>query len=131
MIGDLSFFYDQNALWNQNLQGRSVSGCLLGKNLRILLLNNSRGGIFNLLKGLEQSPARDNFVAAAHHTTAEGICQQNDIYYQQATNMEDMKKGVELLLNSEFSRPMLLEVFTDAAEDERVYRDYYHTLSYL
>ena len=131
VIGDLSFFYDQNALWNQNLQGRSVSGCLLGKNLRILLLNNSRGGIFNLLKGLEQSPARDNFVAAAHHTTAEGICQQNDIYYQQATNMEDMKKGVELLLNSEFSRPMLLEVFTDAAEDERVYRDYYHTLSYL
>ncbi|MBR1686959.1 MAG: 2-succinyl-5-enolpyruvyl-6-hydroxy-3-cyclohexene-1-carboxylic-acid synthase [Prevotella sp.] len=39
VIGDLSFFYDQNALWNQHLRG----------NLRILLLNNGRGGIFNQL----------------------------------------------------------------------------------
>ena len=37
VIGDLSFFYDQNALWNQHLTG----------NLRILLLNNGKGGIFS------------------------------------------------------------------------------------
>jgi 2-succinyl-5-enolpyruvyl-6-hydroxy-3-cyclohexene-1-carboxylate synthase len=121
VIGDLSFFYDQNALWNLNLKG----------NLRILLLNNGKGGIFNMLHGLEQSPARDQLVSAAHHTTAEGICQQNDVYYQQATNMEEMKKGVELLLNSEFSRPMVLEVFTDATEDERIYRDYYASVKDL
>ncbi|MBQ8159095.1 MAG: 2-succinyl-5-enolpyruvyl-6-hydroxy-3-cyclohexene-1-carboxylic-acid synthase [Prevotella sp.] len=102
VIGDLSFFYDQNALWNQNLRG----------NLRILLLNNGKGGIFNMLKGLEKSPARDRFIAAAHQTTAEGICQQNDIYYLSATTMEDMKKGVEILLSSDFSRPVVLEVFT-------------------
>ena len=47
VIGDLSFFYDQNALWNQNLRG----------NFRILLLNNGGGGIFRQLHGLEQSPA--------------------------------------------------------------------------
>lgn len=121
VIGDLSFFYDQNAFWNQNLKG----------NLRVLLLNNSRGAIFNLLHGLEKSPSRDRFVAAEHHTTAEGICQQNDIYYQQASNIEEMKKGVELLLTSEFSRPMLLEIFTDASEDERIYRDYYASVKKL
>lgn len=128
VIGDLSFFYDQNALWNQNLQDLSVDGKRKGGNLRILLLNNSKGGIFNMLHGLEKSDARDRFVAAEHHTTAEGICQQNDILYQSAHNMDEMKKGVELLLTSEFSRPMVLEVFTDAAEDERVYKDYYHYL---
>ncbi|MBQ4230661.1 MAG: 2-succinyl-5-enolpyruvyl-6-hydroxy-3-cyclohexene-1-carboxylic-acid synthase, partial [Salinivirgaceae bacterium] len=37
VIGDLSFFYDQNALWNQNLKG----------NFRILLINNGCGAIFN------------------------------------------------------------------------------------
>lgn len=121
VIGDLSFFYDQNALWNQNLDGR----------LRILLLNNGKGGIFNLLKGLEQSPARDRFVAAAHHTTAEGICQQNDIYYQQATDEESMKRGINLLFSEDFSRPMVLEVITDAAYDEQVYRDYYHSIRNL
>ena len=120
VIGDLSFFYDQNALWNQQLRG----------NLRILLLNNGCGGIFNMLPGLEQSPARDRLVAAAHHTTAEGICQQNDIYYQRATNMEEMRKGIDLLFDENFSRPMLLEVQTDASEDERIYKNYYQSYQY-
>jgi 2-succinyl-5-enolpyruvyl-6-hydroxy-3-cyclohexene-1-carboxylate synthase len=118
IIGDLSFFYDQNALWNQNLQG----------NLRILLLNNGKGGIFNMLKGLEQSGARDRFVAAEHHTSAEGICLQNNVRYLKAENMGEMLKGVDTLLNMESSRPVLLEVFTDASEDERVFKDYYKTL---
>lgn len=39
VIGDLSFFYDMNALWNSNF------GC----NLRILLLNNGGGEIFQAL----------------------------------------------------------------------------------
>ncbi len=118
VIGDLSFFYDQNALWNQNLRG----------NLRILLLNNGKGGIFNMLPGLEKSAARDRFVAAEHHTTAEGICQQHDVYYQQAHGEEELKKGIELLLHADFSRPMLLEVFTDATTDEQSMKDYLTTL---
>ena len=115
VIGDLSFFYDQNALWNQNLRG----------NLRILLLNNGRGGIFNMLPGLEQSPARDAFVAAAHHTNAEGICQQNDVVYLSASDMPQLRAGIDTLLNIESDRPVLLEVFTDAAADEQIYREYY------
>lgn len=115
VIGDLSFFYDQNALWNQNLRG----------NLRILLLNNGRGGIFNLLHGLEQSPARDRFVAAAHKTTAEGICRQNDVVYLKAENMEQLQPAIDTLFNIETTRPVLLEVTTDAADDERAFKAYY------
>ena len=118
VIGDLSFFYDQNALWNQNLRG----------NFCILLMNNGKGGIFNMLPGLEQSPVRDRFVAAEHHTSAVGICQQNNVFYMKAENMQEMQKGIDRLLQEESECPMLLEVFTDAAEDERVFRDYYHSL---
>ena len=114
VIGDLSFFYDQNALWNQNLGG----------NLRILLLNNGRGGIFNMLPGLERSPARDRLVAAEHHATAEGICRQNDVVYLSAADAHELPGGIDTLLYIDSTRPVLLEVFTDAAEDERVYRDY-------
>lgn len=117
VIGDLSFFYDQNALWNQNLQG----------NFRILLLNNGRGGIFNMLPGLEQSPARDQYVAAAHHTSAEGICQQNDIVYISASDMPQLHAGIDTLLNIESDRPVLLEVFTDPYDDEQTLKDYYKT----
>ena len=119
VIGDLSFFYDQNALWNQNLRG----------NLRILLLNNGKGGIFNILRGLEQSPARDALVAAEHQTTAEGICRQNNICYRQAATMDGMHAGIDWLLTENPERPMVLEVITDPAADEQVYRDYYRQLS--
>ena len=118
VIGDLSFFYDQNALWNQNLRG----------NLRILLLNNGKGGIFNMLRGLEKSPARDQFVAAEHHTTAEGICLENNIIYLTASNEQEMQHGIDQLLSLESSRPVLLEVTTDATADERTFREYYNTL---
>ena len=100
VIGDLSFFYDQNALWNQNLSG----------NFRILLLNNGKGVIFDHLPGLDQSPARDRFVAAQHQTTAEGICSQNRVAYRQATDMQSMKEGIDWLVGAESQCPMLLEV---------------------
>ena len=109
VIGDLSFFYDQNALWNQNLRG----------NFRILLLNNGRGGIFNTLPGLEQSPARDKYVAAEHHTSAEGICMQNNVTYLKAENMEELQTGIDTLLYIDSDRPVLLEVFTDVQTDEQ------------
>ena len=102
VIGDLSFFYDQNALWNQNLRG----------NFRILLLNNGKGGIFDMLPGLEQSPARDKYVSAEHPAKAEGICQQNNVGYRRAENMEQMRQGIDWLLTTESEHPMLLEVLT-------------------
>ena len=110
IIGDLSFFYDQNALWNTNLKG----------NLRILLLNNSEGGIFRQLKGLSDSPAAHNYIAAAHTSNAQGICTQNDIGYIKATNTAEMQMGIVALLTREASRPMLLEVVTDAETDTQV-----------
>ena len=118
VIGDLSFFYDQNALWNQNLR----------QNFRILLLNNGRGGIFNMLPGLEASPARDKIVAAEHQTSAEGICRQNQIVYLRADGPHDLHQAIDTLLYIESNRPVLLEIFTDASADERVYKDYHASL---
>ena len=107
VIGDLSFFYDQNALWNTNLGG----------NFRILLLNNGGGGIFYNLKGLKDSDACEKLVAACHKTTAQGICTQNDIGYVAAHNAEELHLGIALLLTSDTKRPMMLEVFTDISAD--------------
>ena len=115
VTGDLSFFYDQNALWNQNLGG----------NLRIVLLNNGQGGIFATLPGLDASEALHRFVGAAHHTSARGICLQNDIGYLSASDMEETRMGMMRLLTETTRRPMLLEVFTDAKADNAALRDYY------
>ena len=82
-----------------------------------------------MLKGLEQSPARDKFVSAEHHTSAEGICMQNHVTYLKATDMDGMRLGIDTLLNIKSDRPVLLEVFTDATEDEQAFRDYYRSLN--
>ena len=78
-----------------------------------------------MLPGLEQSPARDTFVAAAHHTSAEGICRQNNIVYQRAGNMDELQQGINALLSMEGLRPVLLEVFTDAEVDKKAYQDWF------
>ena len=121
VIGDLSFFYDQNALWNASLRG----------NLRILLLNNHCGGIFHSLPGLEGSPSRDSLVAASHAASAQGICAQNDVGYLRAYDMREMRLGIVALLTRQASRPMLLEVFTDAEADAEAVREYYGGLGTL
>lgn len=86
VVGDLSFFYDQNALWQNALRG----------NLRILLLNNGGGGIFERFEGLRQSPARES-VMACHTTSAEGICRSYGVGYCQARNMHELEAGLRWL----------------------------------
>ena len=118
IIGDLSFFYDQNALWNQNLGG----------NLRILLLNNHGGEIFAKFEGLKLSPVRNRIVMAEHATTAEGICRDNRIKYYAANNIQTLEKLLYVLVKERSERPMLLEVFTDAETDLQIYQEYLNTL---
>ncbi len=100
IIGDLSFFYDQNALWNQHLKG----------NLRILLLNNGGGAIFRSLPGLSESPACGEYVMARHKTTAVGACHQYGISRRMVSKKEDMMSQIEWLVNTKSNQPLLLEV---------------------
>lgn len=110
VLGDLSFFYDQNALWNRNLNGK----------LRIIVLNNGGGAIFGKFQGLKESQAREEMVMAKHHATAEGICSQNEVKYLAAHTMEEMAQGISQLIHAESERPMLLEVFTDMDVDNEM-----------
>ena len=118
VIGDLSFFYDQNALWNSNLGG----------NLRILLLNNGKGGIFNMLPGLDHDAEQHRLVAAAHSTTAEGICRQHDVDYRHANDMPSMQSGIRWLVTAQSDHPLLLEVLTNADDDAKTLKEYYKLL---
>lgn len=100
IIGDLSFFYDGNALWNMQLPN----------NLRILLLNNHHGAIFDHLPGLAQSPARDAFIAAGHQSfTAKGIAEAYHLNYFKATDADSLSSALSDWLKPS-SSAQLLEV---------------------
>ncbi|MCI6643725.1 MAG: 2-succinyl-5-enolpyruvyl-6-hydroxy-3-cyclohexene-1-carboxylic-acid synthase [Bacteroidales bacterium] len=100
IIGDLSFFYDGNALWNQQLKG----------NLRVLLLNNGGGRIFDHLPGLSASMAQGPYVSANHHTSAEGLCQSHGAHYLVAHSEEEYIRLLPQFTTEESDRPMVLEV---------------------
>ena len=71
VIGDLSFFYDHNALWNAPLP----------PNLHILLLNDGHGSIFNTLP-VPQAPMQSrDAITGTHSLKAEDTARMYGIHY--------------------------------------------------
>ena len=118
VLGDLSFFYDQNALWNQNLNG----------SLRIIVLNNGGGAIFGKFEGLKESKARENLVMAEHRTSAYHICEAQHVEYRNADDTASMREGIDWLIHTPSDRPMLLEVFTDIDVDNQAMTQYFSSM---
>ena len=93
IIGDLSFFYDQNALW----QLKNIERAHDFSNLKILLLNDGGGKIFDRLPGLDASPATP-FIAATHELDAEHICLAYGVKFHKC---DSIANAITVLLNSD------------------------------
>lgn len=118
-IGDLSFFYDMNALWNAAIR----------PNLRILLLNNGGGEIFHTLRGLDMSGTSHRFITAVHQTSARGWAEERGFCYLRADDEAGLIEAMEQFTSPEpAERPLLLEVFTNKNKDARILKEYYHQL---
>jgi 2-succinyl-5-enolpyruvyl-6-hydroxy-3-cyclohexene-1-carboxylate synthase len=81
LVGDLSFFYDRNGLWNNYVKGGELpdGGHL---HLSVLLLNNGGGRIFRNIPGMERTPYRDTMVSGKHSTSAEGVAVESGCAYR-------------------------------------------------
>ncbi|UZO79522.1 2-succinyl-5-enolpyruvyl-6-hydroxy-3-cyclohexene-1-carboxylic-acid synthase [Aquimarina sp. ERC-38] len=117
ITGDLSFFYDSNALWNAYIPAT----------FRIILINNSGGGIFRILPGKEESESFKTFFETVHHLTAEHLCKMFNFTYHQAKNEEEVIKGLQSLYSSA-KRPKLLEIITSRTVNDKVLLDYFKNL---
>jgi len=119
VIGDLSFFHDMNALWNNNY----------GSNVRILLLNNGGGEIFHTLPKVELDAQSQRFITAQHTASARAWAEDRGFKYLAANNAEELTAGISELTQPSITRqPILLEVFTNREEDARLLKEYYHSL---
>jgi len=114
LIGDLSFFYDMNALWNR----------YIGKNIRILLNNNTGAGIFHATIGRSKISTLNLHTAAEHFYTAEGWAKTAGMKYLSAKNEAELEEAMQIFTGNE-AVPMLLEVFTDKEKDANVLRTIY------
>ncbi|WP_286822313.1 2-succinyl-5-enolpyruvyl-6-hydroxy-3-cyclohexene-1-carboxylic-acid synthase [Desulfobacter sp. UBA2225] len=118
ILGDLSFFYDSNGLWNK----------YLGKNLRIILLNNGGGNIFSFVEDLAGPTGEDNqavfqnYFFAGHSAKAQGLASTFGLDYLQASSASQLDMALEKLYNPGRIVPTLLEVFTDAQTNTKVFK---------
>jgi 2-succinyl-5-enolpyruvyl-6-hydroxy-3-cyclohexene-1-carboxylate synthase len=114
ITGDLSFFYDSNALWNNYIPA----------SFRIIVVNNAGGGIFRILPGHKNTENFDTFFETKHNLNAKQLCDMYGIDYLEARNESDLENALKGFY-SLTERPKLLEVFTPSTTNDEVLLDYF------
>jgi len=113
ILGDLSFFYDSNALWNK----------YIGANLRIIVIHNGGGNIFGMIKGPSDSPAYAEHFFAGNSHKAEVLAKAFNLDYYKASDETELKRSLEAFYSPKQQKAALLEVFTDAEVNVKVFRE--------
>ena len=118
ITGDLSFFYDSNALWNNYIR----------PDFRIILINNSGGGIFRILPGKEDTEEFETFFETHHGLTAEQLSAMYGFEYIKAKNSEQLVNGLKNFYETS-GKPKILEVFTPRKENNKILLGYFDFIS--
>ena len=113
VLGDLSFFYDSNALWNK----------YVGKNLRIIVIHNGGGNIFSMIKGPGESPAFKEHFFTENKFSAEGIAKTFGLDYFKASAKEELETALKNIYSPDQNKAEILEVFTDAELNTKIFRE--------
>lgn len=113
VTGDLSFFYDSNALWNNYIPN----------NFRIIVINNGGGGIFRILPGHKNTDNFDTYFETKHHLTAKQLADMFGFMYSSANNQEDLDTALDSFYNGT-KKPKLLEIFTPDRINDEILLDY-------
>lgn len=128
VFGDLSFFYDLNAIGNRHI----------GSNLRILVVNNGAGAEFNHYScGASVFGAHTNdYIAAGGHfgnkspALVRHLAEDLGFAYLAATDKESFLKGVESFVGPS-ENPIIFECFTDMKDEADALKSYCSLDSYV
>lgn len=115
VVGDLAFFYDMNALGNRHL----------GKNIRLMLVNNGKGCEFkhHMSPGHIFKDDTDPFISAAGHfgnqskTLVRDYAKNLGLDYISASNKEEFLANVDKFLDPTISKSCVFEIFTQDVDE--------------
>ena len=114
ITGDLSFFYDSNALWNNYIP----------KSFRIIVINNGGGGIFRILPGQKNTKNFDTFFETKHNLSAKQLCEMYNFEYLSANSSDNLSVGLNGFFEAS-KYPKLLEIFTPSTINDEVLLNYF------
>lgn len=114
ITGDLSFFYDSNALWNQ----------YIASDFKIIIINNSGGGIFRILPDAKEVPSFSTFFETRHQLTAKQLSEMHGFGYQSANDMPSLMAQLKTFFQNA-NTPQILEIFTPSDINDTVLLSYF------
>ena len=115
ITGDLGFLYDSNGLMNKYLK----------PNLKIIVINNSGGGIFKFIPGPDTTPNLEEFFVAKHNWDAKHICKAFDVPYLKVENITELKRILPVFFISNEQTAEVLEIFTPSDKNAEILRGYF------
>lgn len=118
ITGDVAFFYDNNAFWNDRIPN----------NLKIILINNAGGGIFRIIKGPRHTEELEEFFETKHSTSAEKMVEFYEWNYLSANDEESLLTGLERFFKSAEGRTVL-EIFTPNEVNSHILSRYFKYLA--
>ncbi len=118
ITGDMAFFYDRNAFWNNYLPA----------NLRVIILNNHGGGIFGLIKGPDRQPELEERFETYQPLRAENLCEEFDIAYTRCHDFLSLQEQISGFYDME-NRAKILEIETEKAINKKFFTNFKHTIN--
>lgn len=117
IIGDLSFFYDMNALGIRDVRN----------NVRILLLNNGGGSEFHFNMGKENIPTLNDYISVEHSKKAKGWVESLGYEYISVSSESELESSIDKFVGSSVN-PIVMELFTDMESDAKVVKNTISTI---
>ncbi|HYG21018.1 MAG TPA: 2-succinyl-5-enolpyruvyl-6-hydroxy-3-cyclohexene-1-carboxylic-acid synthase [Ohtaekwangia sp.] len=109
ITGDLAFFYDRNAFWHNYPLG----------NLRVLLLNNHGGLIFDVLEGPSSTPEAGEYFITRQKLNARKLCEEFNLDYLKVDHVRRVSNLMKDFLTAD-SGTKVMELETDTASNKQV-----------
>jgi 2-succinyl-5-enolpyruvyl-6-hydroxy-3-cyclohexene-1-carboxylate synthase len=110
ITGDLAFFYDRNAFWhNYPLQ-----------NLRIVLLNNHGGLIFDVLDGPSSLPEAKEYFITRQRLNAKKLCEEFGFDHLQPDHKRKIKNLFKAFLKFD-DKTKIMELESETAINKNVF----------
>ena len=117
ITGDLAFFYDRNAFWNNYKP----------ENIRIVLLNNHGGGIFRMIDGPAKLPELDEYFEIRQPLNAKFMAAENGLEYTLCKNNNDLNRILE-----DFFQPSMfgkiIEIETSSVKNTELFKRFKKTI---
>lgn len=100
----------------------------LPANLRIIIINNSGGGIFRIIPGPSTSDELDEFFEVTQERSAKDVAKMYGLSYYAASSSKELA-NVLLEFYNEKNQASILEIFTPRKENDKILKAWFDNLN--